>query len=88
MFSFVIVTFCLVNVAMQSSSQSCPTEISDPVVRFGNMCAVCACFDRWGDRRSCPHCDACSKSPLATFTVGPVVRSCKSVHKCLWANGK
>ena len=68
------------NRATQSSSQSFPIEMRDPIFRLLRMWPVWACSERAGERGIVASCVACMDVPDADFTVGPVAVALIAVH--------
>ena len=71
--------------AMQSSSQSLPIEMREPVCRLSRMCPLCASFERNVERGTVASWVACMVEPDADLTVGPVVVAWMAVQVLLSA---
>ena len=81
-----IFTLNLVKMAMQSSSQSCPMEMREPVVRSSKTWADCALEESSVDNFKVARRFGLMTLPLATWTVGPDV-VCAMCEQCGRASG-
>ena len=71
MLFFIIFKLYFENNSTQSSSQSWPIDIRDPVARSSKIYLCCASFDKCGERFICVCAFCAMMLPFSTLTFGP-----------------
>ena len=80
-----IFTYFFVEIAMQSSLQSCPIDTRNPVARPFRILPCCNCWDREGDKGTVTIFFVVISVPLTADTVDPglVLEMLEQILACL-----